>query len=85
VERKHSILVEDVHAFSGHIARDAASRSELVVPFIHNGGVLGVLDLDSPVAGRFDIDDQEAMERAASIYLTMSALEELPSVRATSK
>ncbi|WP_158814981.1 GAF domain-containing protein [Methylocapsa sp. S129] len=84
VERKHSILVEDVHAFPGHIACDAASRSELVAPLIHNGGVLGVLDLDSPVAGRFDIDDQEAMERAVSIYLTASALQELPSVHATS-
>ena len=85
VEREHSILVEDVHAFPGHIACDAASRSELVVPLIHNGGILGVLDLDSPVVGRFDIDDQESMERAVSIYLTTSAWEELPSVRAASK
>lgn len=85
VERKRSILVEDVHAFPGHIACDAASRSELVVPLIHNGGVLGVLDLDSPTAGRFDIDDQEAMERAVSIYLTASALAELPGNRETPK
>lgn len=78
VERKHSILVEDVHAFPGHIACDAASRSELVVPLIHDGVVLGVLDLDSPLAGRFDADDQAAMEKAVSIYLSMSALQELP-------
>jgi L-methionine (R)-S-oxide reductase len=78
VERKHSILVEDVHAFPGHIACDAASRAELVVPLIHDGRVLGVLDLDSPVAGRFDLDDQAAMEKVVSIYLSMSALQELP-------
>ena len=78
VERRHSILVEDVHAFPGHIACDAASRSELVVPLIHDGRVLGVLDLDSPEAGRFDAEDQEAMEKAVSIYLSMSALHELP-------
>lgn len=85
VERRRSILVEDVHAFPGHIACDAASRSELVVPLIHDGGVLGVLDLDSPIAGRFDLDDQDAMERAVAIYLAKSALEELPSVRKRSK
>ena len=84
VERRHSILVEDVHAFPGHIACDAASRSELVVPLIHDGRVLGVLDLDSPVAGRFDVEDREAMERAVAIYLSMSALPELPG-RAASK
>lgn len=84
VQREHSILVEDVHAFPGHIACDAASRSELVVPLIHDGRVLGVLDLDSPVAGRFDVEDREAMERAVAIYLSMSALPELPG-RAASK
>ena len=78
VERKHSILVEDVHAFPGHIACDAASRAELVVPLIHEGRVLGVLDLDSPVAGRFDLDDQAAMEKVVAIYLSMSALQDLP-------
>ncbi len=55
VEREKSVLVEDVHAFSGHIACDTASRSELVVPLIKNGRVLGVLDLDSPTPGRASI------------------------------
>jgi len=52
-------LVADVHAFPGHIACDAASRSELVVPIVHGGDLIGVLDLDSPLPGRFDTDDAE--------------------------
>jgi len=50
-------LVEDVHAFPGHIACDAASRSELVVPIVYQGRLLGVLDLDSPLPARFDAGD----------------------------
>jgi GAF domain-containing protein len=73
VEQKHSILVEDVHAFAGHIACDAASRSELVVPLIGKGRILGVLDLDSPAVGRFDAEDQAGVERIASIYVAASA------------
>jgi len=49
--------IEDVHAFPGHIACDAASASELVVPIVQEGRLIGVLDLDSPVKGRFDQDD----------------------------
>lgn len=55
-------LVEDVHAFPGHIACDAASASEIVVPIMHEGQLIGVLDLDSPVPARFDADDARAME-----------------------
>ncbi|WP_420137884.1 GAF domain-containing protein [Sphingomonas sp.] len=54
--------VDDVHAFPGHIACDAASASELVVPIVVNGEVLGVLDLDSPKVGRFDAEDQAGCE-----------------------
>jgi L-methionine (R)-S-oxide reductase len=50
-------LVDDVHAFPGHIACDAASRSELVVPIVHEGALVGVLDLDSPSPARFDGED----------------------------
>jgi GAF domain-containing protein len=50
-------LVEDVNAFPGHIACDSASRSELVVPIVHDGELVGVLDLDSPLPARFDEDD----------------------------
>ena len=49
--------VDDVHAFPGHIACDAASRSELVVPIVHDGELIGVLDLDSPSPARFDAED----------------------------
>lgn len=50
-------LVEDVEAFPGHIACDSASRSELVVPLVHGGELVGVIDLDSPAVGRFDGED----------------------------
>lgn len=68
VERRQSMLVEDVHAFPGHIACDAASRSELVVPVMREEAVMGVLDLDSPKLARFDADDREGLERAVRIY-----------------
>ena len=55
-------LVEDVHAFPGHIACDAASRSELVVPIVHDGRLVGVLDLDSPEPARFDAEDAAGCE-----------------------
>ena len=55
-------LVEDVHAFPGHIACDAASRSELVVPLVHDGRLIGVLDLDSPEPARFDAEDAAGCE-----------------------
>lgn len=62
-----SILVPDVEAFPGHIACDTASRSELVVPLLHNDRLLGVLDLDSPRLARFDMIDQEGCEALASV------------------
>ena len=72
VERKASIVVPDVHAFPGHIACDSASRSELVVPLIRDGQVVGVLDLDSPRPNRFDEEDREGCERLVEIYLKAS-------------
>ncbi|MET3855411.1 GAF domain-containing protein [Rhizobium sp. OAE497] len=72
VERKSSVLAEDVHAFPGHIACDAASRSELVVPLIHEGRVIGVIDLDSPVPSRFDAEDQAGIEKLAAIFIAAS-------------
>jgi GAF domain-containing protein len=57
--------VDDVHAFPGHIACDADSRSELVVPLVRDGAVLGVLDLDSPVPARFDDEDAGGCEALA--------------------
>lgn len=72
VERRQSMLVEDVHAFPDHIACDAASRSELVVPLIRNGRVFGVIDLDSPLVARFDREDQRGIEAVADIYVKAS-------------
>lgn len=70
VQRRASVLVDDVHAFPGHIACDSASRSELVVPLIAGGRVLGVIDLDSPSPARFDADDQAGIEKVAAIFLS---------------
>ncbi|WP_163538105.1 GAF domain-containing protein [Gracilibacillus sp. YIM 98692] len=56
-------LVEDVHQFPGHIACDAASQSEIVVPIMKDGEVYGVLDIDSPNKGRFDEIDQKYLEQ----------------------
>lgn len=72
-ERRQSVLVEDVHAFPGHIACDADSRSELVVPLLREGRVLGVIDLDSPLPGRFDAEDQAGIEAIAEIVLKASS------------
>ncbi|MFC0220585.1 GAF domain-containing protein [Pseudochelatococcus lubricantis] len=69
VERRESIVVADVHAFPGHIACDANSRSELVVPLFHGDRVLGVLDLDSPVPGRFGEAERIGFERLAATYV----------------
>jgi GAF domain-containing protein len=69
VSRRASVLVEDVHAFPGHIACDSASESELVVPLIRDRKVLGVLDLDSPLRSRFDGDDQAGCEALVAIIL----------------
>lgn len=70
--RRASVLVPDVHAFPGHIACDAASRSELVVPLLRDGQVWGVLDLDSPLPGRFDAEDQAGIEALAALWVTAS-------------
>jgi L-methionine (R)-S-oxide reductase len=67
--RGESVVVPDVHEFPGHIACDAASASELVVPLLRQGRVVGVLDLDSPVRGRFDAEDRAGCERLAAILL----------------
>ncbi|OAB54839.1 diguanylate cyclase [Leptolyngbya valderiana BDU 20041] len=61
--------VADVHAFEGHIACDPASRSELVVPLISNGQVIGVLDIDSPETDRFSAGDQAGLEALARVYV----------------
>lgn len=64
--------VEDVHAFAGHIACDSASNSELVVPLIKEDRLIGVLDLDSPLIGRFSEADQRGIEGLAAVLLRAS-------------
>ncbi|MES2886112.1 MAG: GAF domain-containing protein [Pseudomonadota bacterium] len=66
-------LVADVHAFPGHIACDSASNSEIVVPLVRDGALLGVLDLDSPVLNRFDAEDRDALERLAALWVSASS------------
>ena len=60
-------LVDDVHAYPGHIACDADTRSELVVPVIRGGAVNAVIDLDSPLLNRFDQEDREGLEALAAL------------------
>ena len=72
VARRETLLVRDVHEFPGHIACDAASNSELVVPLIKGGVVHGVLDLDSPSVGRFDRDDQAGFERVVAFFISQT-------------
>jgi GAF domain-containing protein len=61
--------VEDVHQFPGHIACDAASRSEIVVPMLHDDRLVGVLDIDSPKLNRFDDVDQAGLERFVKVLM----------------
>ena len=67
--RRETLVVPDVDAFPGHIACDSASRSELVVPLVRDGAVIGVLDIDSPLSGRFDQADAAGCESLAAIFL----------------
>jgi GAF domain-containing protein len=67
--------IEDVHAFPGHIACDSASRSELVVPLVLDGELIGVFDLDSPVRGRFGVEDQAGLEAIAQAFVHSLELE----------
>jgi L-methionine (R)-S-oxide reductase len=62
-KNRKTIIVPDVHLFPGHIACDAASQSEIVVPMIKDENVIGVLDIDSPIKNRFDETDQKYLEK----------------------
>lgn len=72
---RKTLVVPDVHEFPGHIACDSASRSEVVVPLIVAGDVVGVLDLDSPDPQRFDGEDARGLEAVANAFLAASDLE----------
>ncbi len=66
-ESDETLLVPDVHEFKGHIACDAASRSEIVVPIHYDGNVVAVLDIDSPNVGRFTTEDQTGLEEFVKV------------------
>jgi L-methionine (R)-S-oxide reductase len=68
-QRRATIRVEDVHQFPGHIACDSASNSEIVIPLVRGGELLGVLDLDSPNLRRFGEQDQRGLEALAAIFI----------------
>lgn len=72
--QRATVVVPNVHEFPGHIACDSASNSEVVIPLLHQGRLLGVLDLDSPKLNRFDAADAAGLERAVQILLAASDL-----------
>jgi GAF domain-containing protein len=71
-ERREILIVPDVHEFPGHIACDAASRSEIVLPLVQHGRLLGVLDLDSPSPARFDHEDRDGLQPCVDLLLKSS-------------
>jgi len=76
-QKRETIVVPDVEKFPGHIACDHASRSEIVVPLLKDGRLLGVLDLDSPNLARFDADDAAGLQTAVKLLLEGSDLSRL--------
>ena len=72
-QSRQTQLIADVNAFDGHIACDAASQSEIVVPLVRtNGSLLGVWDVDSPVTDRFDDEDQAGMEQLCAVFMELA-------------
>lgn len=76
--KRKTLLVPDVAAFPGHIACDAASRSEIVVPLLNWGKLLGVIDVDSASLNRFDEDDEEGLESVAAVFLASQLTHDMP-------
>ena len=77
-----TVVVPDVYEFPGHIACDSASRSEIVVPLLNWGRLLGVLDVDSSSLGRFSEDDREGLEMIASVFVSSVVTDDLPDLTA---
>ena len=74
--KNETLLVPDVHKFAGHIACDAASRSEIVIPIVQNGTLFGVLDIDAPIVGRFDEQDKIGLEKIVKLFIDATTLSE---------
>ena len=73
--RQQTIVVDNVHDFPGHIACDSASNSEIVVPIVSEGRLIGVLDLDSPSFSRFDDDDARGLNELVEIFVAATSSE----------
>lgn len=67
--KKETMVIEDVHLFPGHIACDAASNSEIVIPLVKDEELVGVLDIDSPIKSRFSSEDKKGLEQFSEILL----------------
>lgn len=76
--KRKTMVVPDVNRFPGHIACDTASQSEIVVPLLNWGKLLGVLDIDSATLERFDEDDREGIESVVAVFLASQATNDLP-------
>lgn len=76
--QRKTVVVPDVNKFPGHIVCDTASRSEIVVPLLNWGKLVGILDIDSPLLERFDEDDKEGLESIASVFLASQYTDDLP-------
>jgi GAF domain-containing protein len=76
--RGETIVVPDVSKFAGHIACDASSKSEIVIPLLNWGKLLGVLDVDSASLARFDEEDREGLESLAALFLSSFTTDDLP-------
>lgn len=71
-QTRETVVVRNVHEFSGHIACDSASNSEIVIPLVKDDRLLGVLDIDSPILNRFDEQDKQELEKIAQLLLAAS-------------
>jgi len=76
--KQQTVIVPDVSRFEGHITCDAESRSEIVVPLLNWGKLVGVLDVDSPIPNRFDEDDAEGLEVIAAVLLSLLPTDNMP-------
>jgi len=81
IERR-TVIVPDVHQFPGHIVCDTASKSEIVIPLLNWGKLLGLLDIDSASLNRFDEDDREGLESIVSVFLASQATNDMPDLAA---
>jgi GAF domain-containing protein len=81
-QSRATTIVPDVHEFPGHIACDSASNSEIVLPLMKGEQLIGVLDLDSPLRGRFDDQDAAGLNRLVSVLVELSAMKKVSSVGA---